>query len=73
MVRSLLRDGGRLLALKGSRAAEEIEEHSAVLHKAGLSDPEVVLCGVGVVDPATIVVRATRRGTAQKKRAKRRR
>lgn len=69
----LLRDGGRLLALKGSRAAEEVEEHSAVLHKAGLREPEVVLCGVGIVDPATTVVRATRRVVASKKKSKGRR
>nr|WP_238219723.1 16S rRNA (guanine(527)-N(7))-methyltransferase RsmG [Tsukamurella pulmonis] len=69
----LLRDGGRLLALKGSRAAEEIEEHRAILTKAGLRDPEVVLCGVSVVDPATTVVRAVRRAPAPKKRAKARR
>lgn len=69
----LLRDGGRLLALKGSRAAEEIQEHSAVLHKSGLRDPEVVLCGVGIVDPPTTVVRATRLASVTKKRAKPRR
>ena len=65
--------GGRLLALKGSRAAEEIEEHGAILTKAGLREPEVVLCGVGIVDPATTVVRAVRRAPVSKKRARARR
>nr|WP_040766712.1 16S rRNA (guanine(527)-N(7))-methyltransferase RsmG [Tsukamurella sp. 1534] len=69
----LLRDGGRLLALKGSRAAEEIEEHGAVLAKAGLRNPEIVQCGVGIVDPATTVVRATRHKPVAKVKAKRRR
>lgn len=68
----LLRDGGRLLALKGSRAGDEIEEHAAVLAKAGLSDPEVVLCGVGIVDPPTTVVRAYRRGGPGGKATRRR-
>ncbi|CAM3937782.1 16S rRNA (guanine(527)-N(7))-methyltransferase RsmG [Tsukamurella strandjordii] len=67
----LLRDGGRLLALKGSRAGDEIEEHSAVLAKAGLCDPEVVRCGEGVVDPPTTVVRAYRRGSGAGKSSRR--
>ncbi len=69
----LLREGGRLLALKGSRAAEEIREHAAVLAKAGLRDPEVLLCGVGIVDPATTVVRAVRaaRGSGRRGGARR--
>ncbi|WP_461167891.1 16S rRNA (guanine(527)-N(7))-methyltransferase RsmG [Tsukamurella serpentis] len=66
----LLRDGGRLLALKGSRAAEEIDEHRGVLTKAGFQNPEVVQCGIGIVDPATTVVRATRRAPATTKRGR---
>ncbi len=58
----LLRVGGRLLAIKGSRAGEEIEENRALLGRFGLVDPEVVMCGAGVVDPETTVVRAFRRG-----------
>ncbi|MFC7755082.1 16S rRNA (guanine(527)-N(7))-methyltransferase RsmG [Tsukamurella soli] len=68
----LLRDGGRLLAIKGSRAADEIAEHRALFGRAGLVDPEVVMCGAGVVDPETTVVRAVKRG-ASAKAARRRR
>lgn len=57
----LTRRGGRLLAVKGSRAAEEVEEARTVLGRSGFKDPEVVVCGVGVVDPPTVVVRAIRR------------
>ncbi|MDF0529407.1 16S rRNA (guanine(527)-N(7))-methyltransferase RsmG [Tsukamurella sp. 8F] len=62
----LLREGGRLLAIKGSKAFEEIEEHGPLLARSGLRDPEVVQCGAGVVDPPTTVVRAFRTGGAVK-------
>lgn len=68
----LLREGGRLLALKGSRAGDEIEEHASVLARAGLCDPEVVQCGEGIVDPPTTVVRAYRRTGTSGKSARRR-
>jgi 16S rRNA (guanine527-N7)-methyltransferase len=48
--------GGQILAMKGSSAATEIEEAKDILkgRKA-----EIVLCGEGVVDPQTTVVRVT--------------
>ena len=52
----LARVGGRLLALKGSTAAEEVAEHRAVVERLGGGTPEVRRCGVGVLDqPATVV------------------
>jgi 16S rRNA (guanine527-N7)-methyltransferase len=48
--------GGQILAMKGSSAAAEIAEASDILkgRKA-----EIVLCGQGIVDPQTTVVRVT--------------
>ncbi|MEV7329981.1 16S rRNA (guanine(527)-N(7))-methyltransferase RsmG [Micromonospora sp. NPDC093244] len=52
--------GGRLLALKGSSAAAEIEEHADVVARVGGGEPTVHLCGVGVIDPPTTVVEIVR-------------
>jgi 16S rRNA (guanine527-N7)-methyltransferase len=48
--------GGRLLALKGSSAADEVVEHRRAITRLGGSDPVVRLCGVGVIEPPTTVV-----------------
>ena len=50
--------GGQVLAIKGSSAADEVVEHRAAVARAGLIEPEVVTCGVGVLDEVTTVVRA---------------
>lgn len=52
--------GGRLLALKGSSAATEIEEHADVVARLGGGEPALHLCGVGVIDPPTTVVEIVR-------------
>ncbi|MEU7609104.1 16S rRNA (guanine(527)-N(7))-methyltransferase RsmG [Micromonospora sp. NPDC049204] len=52
--------GGRLLALKGSSAAAEIEEHAEVVARLGGGEPAVHLCGTGVIDPPTTVVEIVR-------------
>ncbi|MFJ5615711.1 16S rRNA (guanine(527)-N(7))-methyltransferase RsmG [Micromonospora sp. NPDC093243] len=52
--------GGRLLALKGASAAEEIAEHAAVVAKLGGGEPTVRHCGVDVIDPPTTVVEVVR-------------
>lgn len=52
----LLAPNGQILAMKGSSAATEIEEASSVLKKR---TAEIVLCGQGIVDPQTTVVRIT--------------
>ncbi|WP_420063552.1 16S rRNA (guanine(527)-N(7))-methyltransferase RsmG [Micromonospora chokoriensis] len=67
--------GGRLLALKGSSAAAEIEEHAEVVARLGGGEPAVHLCGVGVIDPPTTVVEIVRERVvgprpAAKKRAR---
>ncbi|HET8589701.1 MAG TPA: 16S rRNA (guanine(527)-N(7))-methyltransferase RsmG [Nakamurella sp.] len=56
----LLRPGGELLALKGSSAATEVQRDAAAMAAAGLTDVEVIEAGAGIVDPATVVVRAVR-------------
>jgi 16S rRNA (guanine527-N7)-methyltransferase len=52
--------GGRLLALKGASAADEIAEHHAAITRLGGADPVVKQCGVGVIDPPTTVVEIVR-------------
>ncbi|OBK34143.1 16S rRNA (guanine(527)-N(7))-methyltransferase [Mycobacterium sp. 1245111.1] len=56
----LLRQGGRLLAIKGERAADELREHRRVLTALGAVDARVVECGVSVLSPPTTVVVARR-------------
>ncbi|MEU8230218.1 16S rRNA (guanine(527)-N(7))-methyltransferase RsmG [Actinoplanes sp. NPDC048967] len=52
--------GGRLLALKGASAAEEVAEHHEAITRLGGGDPVVRLCGAGVIDPPTTVVEIVR-------------
>jgi 16S rRNA (guanine527-N7)-methyltransferase len=53
----LLQPGGRLLALKGRRAAQELNEHRDVIGRLGGVDQHVVLCGVDLLaSPSTVVV-----------------
>ncbi|HEX8344062.1 MAG TPA: 16S rRNA (guanine(527)-N(7))-methyltransferase RsmG [Actinoplanes sp.] len=56
----LLSIGGRLLALKGASAAEEVAEHHDAVARLGGSSPVVRLCGVGVIGPPTTVVETVR-------------
>ena len=58
----LLRDGGRMLALKGERAGEEIVEHERALSSLGAVDVKVVKCGVDYLSPPVTVVEARRGG-----------
>ncbi|GGN25268.1 16S rRNA (guanine527-N7)-methyltransferase [Actinoplanes campanulatus] len=48
--------GGRLLAMKGSSAAEEIAEHTAAIAALGGGEPVIHLCGAGLIEPPTTVV-----------------
>ncbi|QUH05668.1 16S rRNA (guanine(527)-N(7))-methyltransferase RsmG [Saccharopolyspora erythraea] len=67
----LLRPEGRLLALKGSSAAEEIERDATAIRAAGGGRLEVVSCGDGVLEvPTTVVVveRAQPRTTSGRRR-----
>ncbi len=56
----LLRPGGRLLAIKGERAPDEVLEHRRVMTKLGAADARVVECGVSFLSPPTTVVVARR-------------
>ncbi|WP_460466730.1 16S rRNA (guanine(527)-N(7))-methyltransferase RsmG [Calidifontibacter terrae] len=68
----LLTAGGRMLALKGSSAQEEVDEARTVLESMGADQIEVLRCGAGIVDPETVVVsvsidgRVTRNGRRTK-------
>ena len=66
--------GGRLMALKGASAAEEIAEHAAAVARLGGGEPELHRCGVGVIDPPATVIEVVRErvvGPARKKAPKR--
>ncbi|MET0521764.1 MAG: 16S rRNA (guanine(527)-N(7))-methyltransferase RsmG [Jiangellaceae bacterium] len=52
----LVRSGGRLLALKGASAADEVAEHRAAITRLGGADPVLRLCGEGLIEPPTTVV-----------------
>ncbi|WP_410871567.1 16S rRNA (guanine(527)-N(7))-methyltransferase RsmG [Nocardia sp. A7] len=54
----LLRDHGRMLALKGTSAAEELERDGAALIHDGATDLRVVGCGAGIVEIPTLVISA---------------
>ncbi len=56
----LLRPGGRMLALKGERADDEVAEHRAAMEKLGAADIRVMRCGSGYLTPPTTVVEAVR-------------
>ena len=57
----LVRTGGRLLALKGASAQEEVARDGGQIRRAGGGDVEIVECGAVVVEPPTTVVVMTRR------------
>jgi 16S rRNA (guanine527-N7)-methyltransferase len=71
----LARVGGRMLALKGSSAADEIAEHQLAVTRLGGGVAIVRECGTGLVDPPTIVVevpcltpaRSKRRGSDRRR------
>ncbi|MCH1865699.1 16S rRNA (guanine(527)-N(7))-methyltransferase RsmG [Nocardioides sp. CFH 31398] len=57
----LARVGGQVLALKGSRASEEVRAvPRAAWGRSGAAEPEVLEVGAGVVDPPTTLVRVVR-------------
>lgn len=55
----LVRDGGELVLMKGASAEREIDSAVKEARRYRLSDVRVEDVGVGVVDPATRVIRAT--------------
>jgi 16S rRNA (guanine527-N7)-methyltransferase len=71
----LLRPGGRMIAIKGERAPDELNEHRRVMAARGLVDARVVTCGASYLrPPATVVVaqRAARSRRGSVPRADRR-
>jgi 16S rRNA (guanine527-N7)-methyltransferase len=55
----LLKPGGVVLAIKGAKAAEEVQAAREALTRLGVQHVEVLLAGSGKVDPAATVVRLT--------------
>lgn len=57
---ALLRPEGRMLAIKGERAPDEVQEHRRVMAAAGAVDVRVVTCGAKYLHPPATVVVARR-------------
>jgi 16S rRNA (guanine527-N7)-methyltransferase len=57
---ALLRPEGRMLAIKGERAHDEVREHRRVMAAAGAVDVRVVTCGANYLAPPATVVSARR-------------
>jgi 16S rRNA (guanine527-N7)-methyltransferase len=53
----LLLPGGSMLALKGSCAAKELETDRVLLRRLGAVEERIETFGLGIVDPATTVLR----------------
>lgn len=53
----LVRHGGEILALKGSKAADEIEDAKRIQKKMGISSFDIVHAGAGLLTEPTLVVR----------------
>jgi 16S rRNA (guanine527-N7)-methyltransferase len=55
----LTRDGGRILALKGSKAADEIDDSRNLMKKLKIESFEIVQTGAQILTEPTTVVRTT--------------
>lgn len=56
----LVRPGGRMLALKGASAADEVARDRVAVERAGGSEIEIVQCGERTLEVPTTVVTVTR-------------
>ncbi len=56
----LLRADGRMLAIKGERAEQEIDDHRRVMTSLGAVDVRVMRCGADYLQPPATVVVARR-------------
>jgi 16S rRNA (guanine527-N7)-methyltransferase len=61
----LLRGDGRMVAIKGERAEEEIREHRRVMASLGAVDVRVMRCGADYLDPPATAVVARREETVR--------
>jgi 16S rRNA (guanine527-N7)-methyltransferase len=61
----LLRPDGRMVAIKGERAEEEIREHRRVMASLGAVDVRVMRCGADYLDPPVTVVVARHESTGR--------
>lgn len=66
----LLRPGGRMLAIKGERASEEVEQFRRVMAASGAADVRVVTCGANYLRPPATVVSARRGQPPHRKSAR---
>ena len=57
----MLEPGGTLVAMKGARAAAEIEEAAAALRRLGAGSVRLVEYGLGLLDPPTRTIHVVRR------------
>ncbi len=63
----LLRTGGRMIAMKGEQAPDEVRQHRRVMEAAGAVDVRVVTCGANYLRPPATAVLA-RRGNSSRRR-----
>lgn len=66
----LLRQGGRLVALKGETAEAEVARDGAAVRRAGGSFPVVERCGVGLLETPATVIEIERVGADGRERAR---
>jgi 16S rRNA (guanine527-N7)-methyltransferase len=66
----LLRPDGRMLAIKGERAPDEVNEHRRAMAAAGAADVRVVACGAEYLRPPATVVSARRNKPERRKPAR---
>lgn len=52
----LLAPAGRLALLKGRSVRDELRRYATPLRRAGVAEPRIVSCGVGLIEPPTTVV-----------------
>jgi 16S rRNA (guanine527-N7)-methyltransferase len=66
----LLRPDGRMVAIKGERARDEVEAHRRVMTASGAVDVRVVTCGANYLYPPSTVVLARRGRHARRRPAR---
>jgi 16S rRNA (guanine527-N7)-methyltransferase len=67
----LLRQGGRLVALKGQSAEEEITRDNSAVARAGGSSPVIERCGADVLAVPTTIVVVTRLDEEKRRKSRR--